>query len=620
MASLDEIKQKIDIVDLVSGYVTLKKSGRNLIGLCPFHGEKTPSFFVFPERQTWHCFGGCATGGDIFSFVMKKENVDFGEALRILAERAGVQLVASFQKTEVEKEEVVKLRQINLLAGQFFHNALINTAEAKPVRQYLEKRGVSVKSAEAFQLGYSPRGWDNLINYLKAKNYSEKEIVSAGLAVERDTGGSYDRFRFRLIFPICDAKGNIVGFGGRSLDDTMPKYLNSPQTVIFDKSGLLYGMDRAAPNIRKSDQAVIVEGYMDAIVAHQYLFTNVVASMGTALSEKHIFALKKLTKNVVLALDPDTAGESATLRGLEVASEAFDQKTVPIVDSRGPIRYERVLDAEIKVAVLPPGNDPDELIIKKSEEWDRLIKESRPLTDYIFDVAATRYDLSSAQGKSQAADHLLGVVGEIKEPVRRMHYLQRLSRMVQVEEKSLEAILREKAPFPARRPRRDSTDSPSAPAIVTRSLGARPLEGHFLSMLLQWPEVRKVASLVTPELFENSENRVIFENWLAQPDVAHLKDLIPAPLHEHLALLLGKTFPCRDDEERQKALKDCILRLRENHLKGLKVKEAIVLSGPDCQDTAKILENGIELNLKLKQLFKEIGATRMGKKGGEGNG
>ncbi|MBI4330694.1 MAG: DNA primase [Chloroflexi bacterium] len=601
MSVIDEVKQKIDIVDLVSGYATLQKAGRNFRALCPFHGEKTPSFFVFPERQSWHCFGSCGTGGDIFSFVMRKENVDFGEALRRLAERAGVQLAPVSPRVEEEKEEVLKLRQINLLAAQFFHNALVNTEEARPVRQYLEKRGVSTPSVEGFQLGYAPKGWDHLLNYLKGKGYPEKEVVAAGLAIERESGGRHDRFRYRLIFPIRDGKGNVAGFGGRSLDDTMPKYLNSPQTVIFDKSGLLYGLDRAGPAIRKADQAIIVEGYMDVIIAHQYTFSNVVASMGTALSEKHIFSLKKLTRNVVLALDPDTAGETATLRGLEVAAEAFDQKTVPVPSWDDSIRYERVLDAEIKVGVLPPGNDPDELIIKSSQEWEAVIKAAKPLTDYVFDVAASRYDLSSAAGKSKAAEYLLGVIDQIKEPIRRMHYLQKLARLVQVEEKSLEAIISRKsaAPFKKTGFQQGPAASPATP--TTRGVVSRPLEAYCLAMLLRWPELREDAVELTPELFESSENRVIFEGWLASPDLDSVKERTIPSLREHLAGLLGRTFPASAPEERQKALKDCILQLRERYLKSLKVKESIVLAGPPGDDQPRIIEN-IKTNRELKEL------------------
>ncbi len=605
MGVIDEVKQKIDIVDLVSGYTTLQKAGRNFRALCPFHSEKTPSFFVFPERQGWHCFGSCGTGGDIFAFVMKKESVDFGEALRRLAERAGVQLQPLSPKAEEEKEEVLKLRQINLAAAQFFHNALLKAEEAKPVRDYLVKRGVSSASCQSFQLGYALKGWDHMLSYLKGKGYTEKEAVDAGLAIERESGGRHDRFRHRLIFPIRDPKGNVAGFGGRALDDTPPKYLNSPQSAIFDKGGLLYGLDMAGGAIRKEDRVVIVEGYMDVIIAHQYGFNNVVASMGTALSEKHIFSLKKLTRNLVLALDPDTAGEAATLRGLEVAAAAFDEKTVP-VPGQDSIRYERVLDAEVKVAVLPDGNDPDEVILKNSAEWKRLIETATPLTDYIFDVAAGRYDLSSAQGKSRAAEYLLGVIDQIKEPVRRIHYLQKLARLVQVEEKSLEAILSKNTYSPVKKTGLATAPAIQTPAVAPQAyLGARPLETYFLAMLLQWPELRGNLNDVEPDLFDNSENRAIFEAWLQHPDNEEIKGAVVPELQEYLSSLLGKKIPLPAEEDRKKASKDCILRLHEYRLKNLKIKEGIALAHPEGPGDPKILENGIELNTKLKKLFEQ---------------
>ncbi len=619
MGVIDEIKTKIDIVDLVSGYATLQKAGRNFRAPCPFHTEKTPSFFVFPERQTWHCFGSCATGGDIFSFVMKKENVDFGEALRRLAERAGVQFSPASPKQEEEKEEVVKLRAINLAAAQFFHNALLKAEEAESVRQYLDKRGVTMPSIESFQLGYAPKGWDNLLNFLKGKGYAEKDIVAAGLAIERESGSRHDRFRFRLIFPIRDPKGNVVGFGGRALDDTPPKYLNSPQSVIFDKGGLLYGLDKATGAIRKEDRAVIVEGYMDVIIAHQFAFSNVIASMGTALSEKHIFSLKKLTRNVVLALDPDTAGETATLRGLEVAAGAFDQKTIPVPDWQESIRYEKILDAEIKVAVLPEGNDPDEVILKDSGRWKRVIEAAQPLTDYIFSVASNRYDLTTADGKSKAAEYLLGVIDEIKEPVRRMDYLQKLARLVHVEEKSLEALLRK-----SRRPASPKTGYgpaiPVPPQAARTPLGVRPLETYLLAMLLQWPQLRESAAppSVTEELFENSENRVIFASWLTQPDAEKLKEGIDPVLQEYVLALISKKLPASGAEYRQKALKDCILRLCEIRLKRLKESEGDALMHPEGSESKKTLPNSIELNKKLHDLHKQKRA--MGSPGGEENG
>ncbi|HWR71133.1 MAG TPA: DNA primase, partial [Dehalococcoidia bacterium] len=311
MDTVDEIKQRLDIVEVLSSYVPdLKKSGRNFKAVCPFHSEKTPSFFVFPERQSWHCFGACGTGGDMFAFVMRKEGVDFKEALNILAERAGVTVVQ--RKLDEGKSEADRLKEINEAAADYYHNLLFHSSGGQRTREYLVRRGVSEKTMRQFLIGYSQDSWDSLRLELLKRGYHENELSAAGLLVEKEKeAGSYDRFRNRLMFPIRDAGGRVVGFGARALDDSLPKYLNSPQTLIFDKSSSLYGIDFARPAIRKENLVVIVEGYMDVIVAHQHGFTNVVASLGTALTEKHVGIVKKLTNRLVLALDADAAGEMA---------------------------------------------------------------------------------------------------------------------------------------------------------------------------------------------------------------------------------------------------------------------------------------------------------------------
>ncbi len=293
MSIIDDIKQRLDIVQVVSEYTKLQKSGRNYKALCPFHSEKTPSFFVFPERQSWHCFGACGTGGDIFSFVMRKDGVDFTQALHLLADKAGVMLTAKARpEKEARNQERQKLFEINEAAAQYYHDVLLNTPDGKTARDYATGRGLSLNTIEDFQLGFSPAGWDALKQYLKNKGYSDADLSLAGLLVERDERSSYDRFRNRLIFPIRNLEGKIAGFGGRALDDSLPKYLNSPQTPIFDKSRSLYGIDRAKTAIVKKNQAVIVEGYMDAITAHQHEYDNVVASMGTAMTDKQLTILK----------------------------------------------------------------------------------------------------------------------------------------------------------------------------------------------------------------------------------------------------------------------------------------------------------------------------------------
>jgi len=370
MSTIDEIKERLDIVDVVSAYVTLQKSGRNFKALCPFHTEKTPSFFVFPERQTWHCFGSCGTGGDIFSFMIKKEGLDFGEALKLLADRAGVKL-ASKQKGQARDDEWERLYSVNEAAAQYYHSLLLDDKQAEFARKYLGQRGISSETIESFELGYSPNSWDALYQHVTSKGYKSADLVNAGLGASKENGTVHDQFRNRLMIPIKNEAGKVAGFGARTLDGSNPKYLNSPQTAIFDKGGLLYGLDRAKEAIREQNLAIIVEGYMDVLTAHQHGFTNVVAPMGTSLTDRQMNVLKKLTRNISLALDADAAGEQATLRGLAVARQTFSERRD--YRERGWLEGDSRLQGNLKIILIPQGKDPDDVIRENPDEWTRLV-------------------------------------------------------------------------------------------------------------------------------------------------------------------------------------------------------------------------------------------------------
>jgi len=360
MNPVEEIKQRLDIVDVIGESVSLQRSGRNYRALCPFHAEKAPSFFVFPDKGTWHCFGGCATGGDVFAFVMKKENLDFSGALRVLAERAGITL--GRKGAAPEETEKDRLRQANEAAALFFQHALFNTQAGAGALAYLTMRGIDRQTAESFQLGYAPDTWDALKEHLKGRGFGEGELLKAGLLVEGEKG-PYDRFRQRATISIRDERGRTVGFGSRMLpgdsgaEPEGPKYLNTPQTPIFDKGAILFGLDRSAEHIRRADVAVVVEGYMDVIAAHQHDNLNVVASMGTALTERQLALLRDLTENIVLAFDPDSAGQAASERGDVIA---------------------RRMGAQIRVMKISGDRDPDEIIRADPEGWRRLVVEAQP--------------------------------------------------------------------------------------------------------------------------------------------------------------------------------------------------------------------------------------------------
>lgn len=367
MGVVDEIKQRLDILDVIGKYVPLQRAGRNYKALCPFHVEKTPSFTVFPERQSWHCFGACGTGGDIFAFIMKKEGVDFREALRLLAAEAGVALQAQSQSGTGR----ASLLRAMAAAVEFYHRRLVGSEDGRLALEYLTSRGVSIEVIQAFQLGYSPASWDALRRHLQQEGLTDEELLAAGL-VTKGERGIYDRFRHRIMFPVFDAEGRAVGFGARALDkDAQPKYLNTSQTAIYDKSRLLYAFDKAREAIARQDTAVIVEGYMDAIAAHQHGFTNVVACMGTSLTPAQVALLQSLTQNIVLALDADAAGLAAAQRGVQVAGGGNDWLSL--------MRYRDELSAHLRVVRLPSGSDPDDVIRADPDEWRRLVANAKPL-------------------------------------------------------------------------------------------------------------------------------------------------------------------------------------------------------------------------------------------------
>ncbi|HEX73725.1 MAG TPA: DNA primase [Dehalococcoidia bacterium] len=575
MSVIDEVKQRTDIVEVVSQYTTLTKAGRTFRALCPFHSEKHPSFFVYPEQQSWHCFGACNTGGDIFSFIMKKESIDFGDALRLLAQRAGVKIPSRFE-SEAGKDEKERLYQVNQAAAQYFQNLLLNSPSGEKAREYLAKRGLSQKTIIDFQLGFSPNSWNNLKQYLIERGYVQSELLTAGLVIEAKGEETHDRFRNKLMFPIFDIRGRITGFGARVLDDSLPKYLNSPQTLIFDKSGSLYGINLAQAAIKQQDLAVIVEGYMDVITAHQNGFNNVVASMGTSVTPKQVSALKKLTKNMALALDADAAGEEAMLRG---------------------VSYENTLDAEVMVIILPRGKDPDDIIKQDAKIWRHLLEESLPVVDYTFNMVISNLDLTTAKDKAVAADKLLPIIAEIKEPVRQAHYLQKLARLVKVSERSIEVALSRVKPSQGRPKTKESATL--YPLLTNR------LEEYCLALLLQHPELKQSYQGPSPEYFQNTENREIFITWQQVNDLPSLMEELDPAIRENLHSLIAKNLPSNQIEQKYA---NCALRLREEFLRSLEIKRGEVLAlvaeaGGIDAELAKLQEQGIEVSIQLGEVF-----------------
>ena len=579
MSAIDEVKQRLDIVEVVGRYTQLTKAGRNFKAVCPFHSEKTPSFFVFPERQSWHCFGACNTGGDAFSFVMKKENMTFGEALQLLADRVGVTLPRKIEP-DVQKDEKERYYQANEAASQFYHNLLVTSQAGEKTRAYLDGRGVNARTISDFQLGLSPNTWEALKLHLLERGFTEEEMLAVGLIVRSDDGRTHDRFRNRLMFPIREQRGRVTGFGGRQLDDTPPKYLNSPQTPVFDKSDTLYGIDLTAASIRRTDLAVITEGYMDVIVPHQYGFTNVVASMGVAITDKQVNKLKRLTKNLVLALDPDAAGEEAMLRCID---------------------YEAILGSEIRVILLRGGKDPDELIKENADAWRELVEKAMPIVEFAITRATSRLDMSKARDKSSAANSLLPVIARVKDDIRRDHYLTVLSKQTGIGYNILEGVLKNQKAKPALTPKAKIT----TPAPTLRTAVSSSREEYCLALLLQYPDLKGLESDLVPEYFQNSENREIFNRLMETDDLMMLKETLDPMVRDKTDELLTKQILGKPSVDK---LTSCVLELKKDYLRTQHNirSETFALEvegGGKGADINRLKQDGLEPNEKLQEVF-----------------
>ena len=582
MSVIDEVKDRLDIVEVISSYVPLQKSGRNYKALCPFHSEKTPSFVVFPDSQRWHCFGACGEGGDVFTFVMKREGWDFRTALEELARRAGVELRPRTPAQVQEEEESDRLRGLLSAAAEYYHHLLLHAPEAEAARAYVGRRGMSDETVERFLLGYSLPGWDNARAYLTERGYTVKELVTAGLLVEHeDRGTTYDRFRDRLMIPIRDAQGRVIGFGARTLDpEGVPKYLNSPQTRLFDKSRTLFGLDLARQTIRREEQAVIVEGYMDVMQAHQAGFTNVVAQMGTALTEPQLRQLQRHAHRLILALDPDAAGVQATLRGVEVAREVLEQKWEPVFNPQGLVGYEARLGAEIRVLRLPRGQDPDDLIRTDVQQWVALVEGAVPVVDFYLQLLLEETSLEDSKAKAHVVDTLLPVLRAVANPVEREDYVQKIARTLRIDPRAVQSRLRGARRGRAR-PQRGTADLQDQPPGHTAEAD---LEGYCLSILLQRPGILEQVNEALSERqleplqgedFQDVGYRAIFEAWEmliateghVQAEMLHGQ--VPTELHPRLEELCSFDTSELATEQLVRHVVLTLLRLRERNLKRL---------------------------------------------------
>ncbi|HEY8807074.1 MAG TPA: DNA primase [Candidatus Limnocylindria bacterium] len=499
----DLVKERVDIVQLVGERVQLRKAGRSYSGLCPFHAEKTPSFSVDPERRTFHCFG-CGERGDVFDWLIKTDGIDKAEALKILAEKAGVPLTGG--KPPAEREREKRLLAAHETAHFYFRQALRGTPKGQAAAEYVAARGIDQKMVEQFGVAYAPDLPDGMLGYLRKKGYTDEEILSTGLVVETERG-LLDRFRDRLIVPIRDARGRIIAFGGRAMRaDQRGKYINSPQTVLFNKSGTLYALDAAKAEARRQSEAVIVEGYFDAIACHQAGLTNVVASMGTALTEDQYRTLDDLhIERAVVAFDGDAAGQrSAEARGKELARIA---QRASLRARKGTVTARTGLG--VYVTVLPPDTDPDDLARRDPAQLRGLIGAAKPVLEFVIDAIAKRFEgrLDSPDGRRRFLAEALPILAEEPDALTRELYLGTLSRLSGLDQETLRAQV---ATAGAIRPPAANLSLRAEPTAAPERKQTTSLERYLMAQLTKFPEEAARLDLDPADLADPA-HRAIFE-------------------------------------------------------------------------------------------------------------
>lgn len=584
-SQIEEIKNKLNVLDVVSGYVKLTKTGINYRGVCPFHSEKKPSFFVSPTRQMWHCFG-CGAGSSIFDFVMKIEGVEFADALRILANKAGVQLKRENKELSTERQRLYEICQ---LACSFFEKQLEASAVGKEAKAYLLSRGITEDSIKKWRLGYSPDTWNGLSDFLVGKNFQRHEIVKAGLAIEKEggRGDSYDRFRGRIMFPVFGLNSEVLGFGGRVFkqgsDKEVAKYINTPQTMLYDKSGILYGLNQAKLSVRKQNECVVTEGYTDVIMCHQAGFENTVAASGTALTEKHLTILKRYTENLILAFDMDVAGDSATKRGITLAQEqGFNLK---VINSYGEGAKK---------------SDPAEIILKDPKIWEQVLSGARSIMDYYFDSSFAKFDAKTPEGKKEIGKVLLPVIQKLASKIEQAHWVEKLSQMLGVREEVIQEELSKVSTEMLTSA--SEIKNEHVPEIKTRK---KLLEEKVVALILKNPDDIKMITAPQRELF--SENIKVFlqevhkiveggalEDGVLKKDLEKIfeNNIIDSELKNFItALTLRADMEFADDGHEEMLL--CL-----NHLEKIALKEKLEKVSEDIKTAEK--ENDA---LKVKDLM-----------------
>jgi DNA primase len=593
--AIQEVKDKIDIVELISSYIPVKKAGRNFKANCPFHSEKTPSFVISPDRQIWHCFGSCNDGGDAINFIMKLENITFFEALKELALKAGIPLQKiSIQDTEWQKKE--RLYQINALSTEFFQYILNKTPYGKVAKEYLKNRGTSEAIANTFQLGYSPNSWDSLLKFLLKKSFSPEEISRSGIVVKNDSGKLYDRFRGRLMFPIKDIRGNVIGFSGRILDkkDSEAKYINTPETEIYHKRESLFGIYLAKEAIKKENNVLLVEGEFDMISPYQYSIENVVAVKGSALTKEQLTLLKRLTTKLTFAFDADKAGAEAVKKAIQEAEKM-----------------------DFEMYVLDWGDeakDPDEMVRNHLVEFKNKLKSPVSIYDFIIKLAQKKYGGESAFDKKKLSEEVSSFIASIKNPIIQSHYVKKVAGILEVSEDSVLSLLKQsqqKTTFQQFLPK-----SVVEPKINREEL----MEKYLLSCLFQHEKTYVIADLLTrfliPEDFsvvayqKIVKNFIPYKNQHEKPNMNDFCDSLPAELQSvcnELFLFnideLEAVLAQRGSEKNQ--IEKIVLQIKKTSLK--KAIQHLLFETKD--DDSSKEEELTRLNTSLKEVDKMIGSV-----------
>jgi len=550
MNDLEEIKERVDVVELISSYINLRKAGQNYKGLCPFHKEKTPSFMVSPQKQIWHCFG-CGNGGDAFGFIMKMESMEFPEALRFLAQKAGVTLQKSTYEVQKQSSQKNILFELNDLAASFYHKTLMESKEAEVAREYLKKRGVDQSTILEFRLGYSSAGFDHLLEFLQKKGFDKKDIIKAGLVIQKEGGKIADRFYKRLMFPIINPSSAVLGFTARILtNEKEAKYINTAETSIYEKTKVLFGLDKAKKEIIERRWVVIVEGNMDVLSSFEAGVKNTVASSGTALTREQLKIIKRYTPNIILALDKDEAGKEALRRGVYLALEE---------------------GMSIKIADLKEHKDPDEMIKKNKNIWRKTLKESKHFLDFYFDNFSAKISGSNldATSKKRIAREILPFLKRMQDSIEQSHYIKKLARFLQVPESSIIDTLKKIKIEKNKEPKE----------IEPKKIKKGPqklLSETLIGLMLAFPiTVSEIASLLEVDDFEEGDDRdlfKIFKEIFEKKGEFHISDLEESGLRakaSELTFIAEESHKENDNEAIAEEAKFCFKRFKE-----LAIKEA----------------------------------------------